>query len=160
MLKQFLDMDNQQETTNFVGSSETLCKKFLDLNIFIHKSTHKSLFKLPSQDFSYYLAGLIEGDGYISPQNQIVIIFDIQDSSLAYSLKKHIGYGNINKIKDKKAIKLVISNNEGVKKVLKLINGKLRLPHKLEQFINVVNNYHLDIIPINSLDSSSLKTSY
>lgn len=168
MSAQFSDKDNQQETikikpvdqAEIIGSSETLCKKFLDTKISIHTPTHKSIFNFPPQDFGYYLAGLIEGDGYISPQNQIVIVFNINDSSLAYSLKKHIGYGNINKIKDKNAIKLVISKKDGVRKVLKLINGKLRLPHKLEQFKKVINNHYLDIMPINSPDSSSLKTSY
>jgi hypothetical protein len=52
-----------------------------------------------------------EGDGYISPQNQIVITFNLNHSSLAYSLKKVIGYGNIYKIKNKNALKLVISKN-------------------------------------------------
>ena len=174
MSEQFSDRDNQPETIkislshfievfsqiNLIGSSETWRKKFQDIKISIHRPTHKSLFNLSSQDFGYYLAGLIEGDGYISPQNQIVIVFNIDDSSLAYSLKKHIGYGNIYKIKDKNAIKLIISKNDGVKKVLQLINGKLRLPHKLEQFMKVVNSYHLDIKPINYLDLSSLNNSY
>lgn len=152
MSEQFSDGDYQQETINkpllptvevnnqiyLIGSSETLCKKFQDSKLSIHRPNHKFIFNLSSKDFGYYFSGLIEGDGYISPQNQIVIIFNINDSSLAYSLKKYIGYGNLNKIKNKNAIKLVISKNEGVKKVLQLINGKLRLPHKLEQYMVLI----------------------
>lgn len=158
MSEQFSDRDNQQET-NQIESSETLCKKFLKQDISVHRPTYNNILKFSTQDLGYYLAGLIEGDGYISPQNQIVIVFHLDDSSLAYSLKKTIGYGNIYKIKNKNAIKLVIANKLGVQKILELINGKLRLPHKLEQFLVIVKNYP-NIIPIFNIDCSSLSEHY
>ena len=59
----------------------------------------RGIYALSDYDLGYYLAGLIEGDGYISPQKQIVISFRSQDLIFAYALKKRIGYGNINKVK-------------------------------------------------------------
>lgn len=147
MSEQFSDRDNQQETY-LIESSETLCKKFVKQDISVHRPTFPTpLVNFSTKDLGYYLAGLIEGDGYISPQNQIVIVFHLDDSSLAYSLKKIIKYGNIYKIKNKKAIKLVIANKLGVQKILELINGKLRLPHKLAHFRAIIENYP-DIKPI------------
>lgn len=160
MSEQFSNVNNQQETLINKGSSETIREIFQKDKISIHRPSHKSIFLFSSEELGYYLAGLIEGDGYISPQNQIVITFNINDSSLAFSLKKCIGFGQIYKIKNKNAIKLVISKKLGVKKILILINGKLRLTHKLKQFLNLIEHYHPDIIPIAQLTTSSLINTY
>lgn len=69
-----------------------------------------------NSEIGYYLAGLIEGDGYIGKRG-FEILFSEHDLSNAYSIKKWVGYGTIYKIKDKKAYKLVIFNKKGVEKV-------------------------------------------
>jgi hypothetical protein len=65
------------------------------------------------------------------------------DVSLAYYIKSKLGYGNIYKVKNKKAIILVVSNRSGLLKILNLINGKLRSKNKLNQINNniLVNDY-------------------
>jgi hypothetical protein len=40
--------------------------------------------KLTNEEFGHYLAGLIEGDGHFSVQQQLVITFNSQDISTAY----------------------------------------------------------------------------
>lgn len=92
-------------------TSETLCNK-----ISIHNPRH--LKPLSDLQFGHYLAGLIDGDGHFSTQKQLIIVFNELDSSLAYFIKSKIGYGNIYKVKNKKAVIFVLSKKEGLLKVL------------------------------------------
>jgi len=122
----------------------------------------RGIYALSDEDLGCYLAGLIEGDGYISPQKQIVISIRSQDIVFAYALKHHLGHGNVIKVKDKNAYVFIIANDRGVRKVLGLINGKLRLPHKLEQLHKLVN---LECPELKNkiqqeVDTSNLKQSY
>jgi len=69
------------------------------------------------------------------------------DASLAYFIKTKLGYGNIYKVKNKKAIILVVSKRNGLLKILNLINGKIRSENKLNQINNniLVNSYFKSI---------------
>jgi hypothetical protein len=111
-----------------------------------HVPKHKS--NLNSLDFGYFLAGLIEGDGWFG-FNQLHIIFSDRDISLAYLIKKRIGYGNIYKIKDKKAVRYICKNKNGLLAILSLINGKLLSNLKYDQLIkhNYQKTFNLDILP-------------
>ena len=82
------------------------------------------------------MAGLIDGDGHFSSKQQLVIVFNSHDVDLAYSVKKILGYGHVNKVKDKNAYLFVVSNKDGLIKVLNLINGKLRTISKFNQVKN------------------------
>lgn len=58
-----------------------------------HVPKHKK--PVSDEEFASYLAGLIEGDGYISSNvPNIQISFHINDASLAYYIKKRIGYSH------------------------------------------------------------------
>jgi hypothetical protein len=52
------------------------------------------------EEFCYYLAGLIKGDGYIG-ERRIGIAFHIDDISSAYFIKKRVGYGSVLFLRDK-----------------------------------------------------------
>jgi hypothetical protein len=99
-------------------------------------SDHLLKHKYPQNDieFGYYLAGLIEGDGNFG-KDRLEIIFHENDISLAYYIKKRIGYGNIYKFlcEDKKTYKYSLDHIIGLKKVLELINGKFLTKNKFEQ---------------------------
>jgi hypothetical protein len=99
-------------------------------------------------DFGYFLAGLIEGDGWFG-LNQLHIIFSDRDISLAYLIKKRIGHGNIYKMKDKKAVRYICKNYNGIKIILSLINGKLLSNGKYEQLIkhNYQKTFNFEILP-------------
>lgn len=84
-------------------------------------------------ELGYYLAGLIEGNGYFNDKS-LVITFHEKDAFLAYFLKKRIGYGSV--VKDSKAIRLIITKKEGLIKVLNLVNGKFFHNIKINQIIN------------------------
>jgi hypothetical protein len=128
------------------GTSETLCSETVEKlenikNISVHVPKHA---KPISQDqFGYYLAGLIDGAGHFSNNQEFVIEFHPLDASLAYFLKKRIGYGRVKKVKTNNSIIFIIpnSNFEGLKKVLFLINGKFRSENIFNQITtNLLNN--------------------
>lgn len=76
--------------------------------IFIHVPKH--LKPLSDEQFGHYLAGLIDGDGHFSKQEQLVVVFHKLDVSLAYYIKERLGFGNVKKIKDKNCFVLVLSS--------------------------------------------------
>lgn len=117
------------ETIRYKSTESVNIKK-----ISIHVPKH---FKPISDfDFGHYLAGLIDGDGHFSKALQLVIVFNELDASLAYFIKSKLGFGNVYKVKNKKAIILVVSNRTGLLKILNLINGKIRSENKLNQIKN------------------------
>ena len=91
-------------------------------SISIHVPKYKTI--LTGNEFGYYLAGLIEGDGWFGDK-QLHIILAEQDTWLAYYIKKRIGYGNVYKIKDKNAVRYICKNIQGLSIILSLIHGKL-----------------------------------
>jgi len=118
--------------SSFISTQGEMIKmsEFTEVNVSEHFSKHKKPDN--DSDLGYYLAGLIEGDGYIG-QRGFEIAFHGDDVSTAYYIKNMIGYGTISKVKDKKAYKLSIFHQKGVEKVWGLVNGKFQAPYKIEQ---------------------------
>ncbi|OAX30958.1 homing endonuclease [Rhizopogon vinicolor AM-OR11-026] len=120
------------------GTSETLrnetvapCLQIENVKV-ISEHVPRHLRPATADQFGYYLAGLIEGDGHFS------------NASLAYYIKKIIGFGSIKKVKDKNAFLFIISSKEGLEKVIKLINGKLITENKYNQIMNNILNHKID----------------
>lgn len=103
---------------------------------------------LHDDELGYFLAGLIEGDGWFG-EKELHIIFAESDTSLAYYIKKRIGYGNIYKIKDKKAVRYICKNKIGLSFILSLINGKFVSNYKYDQLIkhNYSEDFSIKILP-------------
>lgn len=123
------------------GTSETLRDGVVvNLENVKRVSDHvpKHLKPLNNEQLGYYLGGLIDGDGYFSKAQQLVITFSFPDAFLAYYLKERLGYGNVRKVKDKNAYLLIVSNKEGMLNVINLINGKLRTEQRFNQIVNNV----------------------
>ena len=142
-----------QSAGNFSLSSEASAvtkntyNKYINLpKISEHVPKHKS--NLTEDEFGYFLAGLIEGDGWFG-KKQLHIIFSESDISLAYYIKKQIGYGNVYKIKDKKAVRYICKHARGLSYILALINGKLLSNCKYDQLIkhNYAEDFNISIIP-------------
>jgi hypothetical protein len=119
--------------------------KFLPL-ISEHVPNHKR--NLTDDEFGSFLAGLIEGDGWFG-NKELHIIFAEEDTSLAYYIKKRIEHGNVYKIKDKKAVRYICKNTNGLSLILSLINGKLVSYYKYDQLIkhNYSENFNINILP-------------
>src|SRR4051794_28465029 len=96
-------------------------KIFKDIVLLKYYSTNKNINKHKDEILSYYLAGLIEGDGYIylTAENRIIIgiTFNIKDKPLAEKLLKYIGKGYII-IRKSKSIELRFSAVVSLKKIV------------------------------------------
>lgn len=118
-------------------------------------SDHIQKHKKPKTDeeFGYYLAGLIEGDGYFG-ENRLEIIFHLEDASLAYMIKKYIGYGSIYKIKNKKVLKYSLRHSKGISNILSIVNGKFITDNKINQLKknNYEEKYKIKILPATNID--------
>ena len=131
---------------NLMNNNNILLDNKLEL---IRKYEHLNKHSRPSteEEFGCYLAGLIEGDGYIGKRS-IEIAFHVSDISLAYYIKKRIGYGNVTKYTHtNNAVRYGVWNKEGISKILKLVNGKFFTKHKIEQItkFKLIDKYNLDI---------------
>nr|AVR57727.1 hypothetical protein C0989_000014 [Termitomyces sp. T132] len=120
-------------------------------------------------DFGYYLSGLIEGNGLFE-DHKLEIKFQEKDISLAYYLKKEIGYGKVIKETNLKpslsggtgpsegrGVKYVLTHYEGLKKVLNLLNGKLININTINQLLkhNYNTIFNIDILPPAKFDITS-----
>lgn len=126
------------------GTSETLCNEIVVnteniKSISVHVPKH--LKPVSDDQFGHYLAGLIDGDGHFNSKQQLVIAFHSLDVSLAYYIKKRLGYGSVKKVKNKNAFILVVTAREGIEKVINLINGKIRTENKFYQITNNILNH-------------------
>ena len=118
-----------------------------------HVSNHKS--NLTDNELGYFLAGLIEGDGWFG-NKELHINFAEEDTSLAYYIKKSIGYGNVYKIKNQKAVKYICTNTIGLSLILSLINGKICSNLKYDQLIKHNYSSHFNIVILPPLKTLSL----
>lgn len=122
-----------------------------DLKISDHLKNHKK--PETSEQLGYYLAGLIEGDGYIG-DNRIEISFHMDDISSAYYIKKTIGYGSVLSVKGKNSVRYVLRHTVGLEKLFTLINGKLLNSPKRDQLIKhkYSEKYNKPILPVANFD--------
>lgn len=99
-------------------------------------SEHAPKAKKPhtKEQFGDFLAGLIDADGHIDRLGYIRIVFNQKDVSVAYYIKKIIGYGSVNKLKGSAAYLLTCSHTKGIKIIGDLIRNKLKTISKIKQF--------------------------
>ncbi|KAM4054277.1 LAGLIDADG endonuclease (mitochondrion) [Hirsutella rhossiliensis] len=113
-------------------------------------SDHLSKYRtnLTDEELGYFLAGLIEGIGWFD-KKQLHIVFKQSDVSLAYYIRKQIGYGSIDKIDDKKAVRYICKDKKGLFIILSLINGKFVTESKYNQLIrqNYSKYFNIRILP-------------
>lgn len=121
----------------------------------IHSADQRSA-RMIRSNLGDYLAGLIEGDGYISIiKNRVIlgITFNIKDIPLAEKLRKYIGNGYIVKRKGK-SIELRWSSKTSLYRIIKIINGKFRTPkidqlYKLIDWMNKNHSTNIVKLPLN-----------
>ena len=118
------------------------------------------------QYLAHYLAGLIEGDGYISitKEDRVIlgITFNLKDKPLAEKLLSYLGKGFIAKRKTN-CIELRFSHKQTLCKIIELINGKFRTPkidqlYKLIDWMNKKHSMDISKLPLN--DSPILNDSW
>ncbi len=135
--------------------SSSSCKNTLCIN----KPNQSSLilpdYALLNMDkFSYYLTGLIEGDGtIIVPKSKrsekgrvnypsIQIAFQLHDLPLALLIMKELNFGSLARKKGVNAYILTINDHAGLLHLIHIINGKMRTP-KIHSFYDLIDWYNL-----------------
>jgi hypothetical protein len=106
-------------------------------SVSIHVPNHVK--PLNDIQFGHYFAGIIDGNGFFNNKQQLIIMFDLVDISLAYYIKKKLGFGSVKKVRNKKVF-LVITHMKGIEKTINLINGKIRTKFIFNQILNILNN--------------------
>lgn len=121
-----------------------------------------------------WLIGFSEGDGSFVLGNDpkrpphFEITQNLRDIDLLYEIRTTIGYGSIIKREEahrRVAVYQLVGNKEGLKKIIKIFNGGIRLPHKLERlklFVEAYNGFYHDenIEVINTLCPITLQDSW
>lgn len=137
MLKQLcISAGNIKNGTSETLRNETVVKTENVKPISDHVPKHFKPIK--EDEFGHYLAGLIDALGQFTNKQQLVIEFNSLDASLAYYIKKRVGFGRVKKVKNQ--FILEIDAIKGLEKVINLINGKIRRENKLNQIINNILN--------------------
>jgi hypothetical protein len=106
-------------------------------------------------DFIHWFIGFTEGDGgfvivkdpslELARPPQFEITQNLRDLDLLYNIRTFIGFGSIVKRTEasrRVGVFQVIGNKEGLKKIISIFNGGIRLPHKLERFKLFVEKYN------------------
>jgi len=120
---------------------------------------------------SGYLAGLIEGDGYIGVPLQertskgsllypsIQISFHLKDMPLATEILKLIGHGSIQKKKNVRAYVLSFNSKQSHLLLIQLLHGQMRTP-KYHSLNSLIQHYNLrgHNIPLTKPDTSCFTT--
>ena len=95
-----------------------------------HIKNHKSLLT-NDEEFGYYLAGLIEGNGKLN-KISIEINYNKKDIQAAYWLKKRIGAGRVKSYKNNYIY--LLENIKAFDFILQLINGKFITNDKIKEW--------------------------
>ena len=141
----FRDYAPELICSNLFPLTQVKQKKFKDLSYF---------------NISFYLAGLIEGDGTIVvPKTErsakgkinypsIQIVFHLKDLPLALMIQKELKNGSLSRKKGVNAYILTINNYDGLLLVTSLINGNMRTP-KIYALYNLIDWLNLKFEDIN-----------
>ena len=117
-----------------IQAQQSYCLLHVRSYLSAHRSKHKPLQPNDTIKLGFFLAGLIDSDGHINKQPQLVIAFHFFEVRCAYWIKSIIGYGSVRKVKAKQAYTYVLSHSDGLRKVAQLVHNKLRHPNKIHQY--------------------------
>ena len=149
-----IQIENEQSAGNSDISDKI--NNFIQVNDHISDHLLKHSKPETEEDFGYYLAGLIESEGYFGDY-RFEIVFNKEDVFLAYYIKKRIGYGSVLNLKNKNYVRYVLRHSEGLKRVLNLVNGKFLTDKKINQILNHKYDFkfNITILPPANFDLNS-----
>ena len=129
--------------------------------LYMHRAKHT--YPSDETELGYYLAGILDGDGSISKEeNQpcITFCFHIKDTLLAYKLQEFIKCGSIHSYpSNKNSLVLVITNRNGLIKICHLVHNKLRIQRKVDRLNNLITLLNLSLTPT-VIDTTSFLTNH
>lgn len=80
------------------------------------------------------IAGLVDSDGHINEIPQLIIKFNKGDASVAYDIKKKIGFGVVRKEKGEEGLEYRLGRRGGLEKVGEMMRNKLRDEERIRQY--------------------------
>jgi LAGLIDADG endonuclease len=122
------------------------------------------------EQFGYYLAGLLEGDGSINIpalgnsilkrvlNPRIIFTFHINNLALYAIIQKNLGgIGRFQRVNTNTG-RYIIGDYNGIVKLINLIHGKFRTPKNItfNNLIEFINNKYNTNILVSHLDTSNL----
>lgn len=126
--------------SNLVGISETTRTKSLNKDLYIKPEHDK---------FNQWLAGLIDGDGYLGISKKgytsCEITVALQDEKTLYLIKQRFG-GSIKLRSGSKSVRYRLHNKIGMINLINAINGNIRNTKRLIQLHHVCTILNLPII--------------
>jgi ubiquinol-cytochrome c reductase cytochrome b subunit len=127
---------------SYVGSSETTREI----------TSSSSLYENNVEQFSWYLSGLISGDGYLGIDQKkyptMEITLQLKDLFTLHWLKSMLKFGQSPiKRQSTEACRFRVKNKNGMEKIFNLINGKIYLPSKVKQMEKLANNLQFKFLP-------------
>lgn len=100
--------------------------------------------------WNQWLAGVIDGDGYLAIQKNNVAVCEItmplQDEHLLLQIKQKLG-GNIRLRSGAKAIRYRLAHQAGIKELILRINGSIRNSIRIPQFQKICLKFDILFIP-------------
>lgn len=129
------------------GTSEAIRNRVVNSENVKLVSDHvpKHLKPLNDEQLGHYLAGLIDGNGCFSYVG-LGITFTSSDASLAYYIKKQIGYGRVIRSRYH-TYNLRVDNEIGLSRVINLINGKLKKNYIVNELVENISSVNNKIYP-------------
>ena len=113
------------------------------------------------QQWNQWLAGVIDGDGYLAIQKKGVAVCEITmpltDEYLLAQIKQKIG-GKIYLRSGAKAVRYRLMHKAGIKELICRINGMIRNSQRIPQLQALCQKFEIPFKPANSLDSQSAYT--
>ena len=172
LVRNFLIYLNNPQITytlsTLMGISEAICllftyifKNFKRISIFsiyfgkkFYTTSTKKKDKAKKQ-FNEWLAGLIDGDGYLYLTKKgltgLEITMDLRDEHCLYLIKKQFG-GSIKLKSGAKAVKYRLHHKEGMLTLISAINGLIRNPIRFNQLGKICEKYNINLIKPSSLN--------
>lgn len=116
---------------------------------------------IKEKKWNQWLAGVIDGDGYLAIQKNNVAICEItmplQDEYLLLQIKQRLG-GNVRLRSGAKALRYRLAHKIGIKELLCRINGNIRNSIRILQFQKLCVNFNILFLPAAPLTTENAYT--
>ena len=109
----------------------------------------KKTFNSDELKWNEWLAGVIDGDGYLTIQKNKAAVLEISmplnDETLLYQIKQKLG-GNITRRKESLSIRYRLGHKDGIINLINRINGNIRNTIRVKQFQKICSYFNIDYI--------------
>lgn len=114
----------------------------------------KKTYNIDELKWNEWLAGVIDGDGYLTIQKNKAAVLEItmplKDENLLNQIKQKLG-GNIKRRKESFSIRYRLGHKDGMVNLINRINGNIRNTIRVKQFQKICSYFNIDYIEAEQL---------